>query len=76
MSIPEINDYKFWIGEIEKIMADGGGPFTRKMIAAKLIESHPLSYREGMLHVSVAIEKDKYLERKFKSVTPGNWDLT
>lgn len=52
-----------------------GGPFTRKMIAKVMIKTHPLSYRESMLYVSYAIEKDKSLERKFKSVTPGNWDL-
>jgi hypothetical protein len=75
MSVPEINNHAFWIEEIAKIMATGQGPFTRKMIAEKLIEIHPLSYREGMLYISCAIEKDKHLERKFKSLKPGNWDL-
>jgi hypothetical protein len=42
------------------------------MIAEKLFEIHPLSYREGMLYISCAIEKDKHLKRKFKSLKPGN----
>lgn len=67
---------EFWISEIRNIMAKGTGPFTRKMIAKQLAETHNLSWQELMLNISIAIQADK--RRKvsiFKSAGQGWWDL-
>lgn len=66
-------DSKIWIAEVHRIMKKGGGPFTRKMIALPLAESHKLYHQEAMLYVSIAIQADK--GKLFKRVKPGWWDL-
>lgn len=54
-------------------MQAGSGPFTRKMIAEKLEETHNLYHQEAMLNVSIAIQADK--GKVFKRVQPGWWEL-
>lgn len=61
------------ITEVQKIMKAGAGPFTRKMIAEKLEETHKLYHQEAMLNVSIAIQSDK--GKVFKRTQPGWWDL-
>jgi hypothetical protein len=61
------------IAEVHAIMKQGTGPFTRKMIATVLEETHNLYHQEAMLNVSIAIQADK--GKLFKRVKPGWWDL-
>lgn len=61
------------ITEVQIIMQQGAGPFTRKMIATVLEEKHNLYHQEAMLNVSIAIQADK--GKVFKRVRPGWWDL-
>lgn len=61
------------IKEVQKVMAKGAGPFTRKMIATVLEEKHNLYHQEAMLFASIAIQADK--GRVFKRVKLGWRDL-
>lgn len=65
-----------FIRDIANIMSKGGGPFTKKMLAASLLEIYPdLSHQELMLKIGGAIQDDKFANNRFKSVTQGYWDL-
>lgn len=67
---------QFWIEEVRKVMAKGGGPFRRLMIAQQLMKWHDISHQEAMLNVSVAIQFDKKNKpRLFKIARPGWWEL-
>lgn len=61
------------ITEVQNIMKANTGPFTRKMIALQLAESHNLYHQESMLNVSIAIQEDA--GKLFKRVKPGWWEL-
>lgn len=65
-----------FIRDIAEIMAKGGGPFTKKMLAAGLAEIYPdLSRQEIMLKIGGAIQDDKYAGKRFKSAGQGYWEL-
>lgn len=65
-----------FIRDIVEIMSKGGGPFTKKMLAAGLSEIYPtLSRQEIMLQIGSAIQDDKFAGKRFKSVRQGYWDL-
>lgn len=65
-----------FIRDIARIMSKGGGPFTKKMLAARLAEIYPdLSHQEIMLQIGSAIQDDKFAGKRFKSARQGFWDL-
>jgi hypothetical protein len=52
------------------------GPFTKIMLCNLLHEKYPKLYlQELKTIVSGAIQADKYINRRFRLVTPGWWDL-
>jgi hypothetical protein len=65
-----------YIRDIEKIMRNGQGPFTRKQLGAELSKLYPsLSTQEISLQVSCAIQDDKMINKRFRFVRTGYWDL-
>jgi len=72
-SIPTESVY---IRDLARIMANGTGPFGRKYLAEELKKVHKeFSIQQALNEVSCAIESDKHINRRFKRVIPGGWDL-
>lgn len=72
-SAPEESRY---IRDLARIMANGTGPFSRKYLAEELKKVHKgLAIQEALNEVSCAIESDKHINKRFKRVIPGGWDL-
>lgn len=64
------------IRELAAIMAKGGGPFTRKMLAEQLSELHPTRYYQELMNdIFGAIIIDRYVNKRFKTVSHGWYAL-
>jgi len=57
-------------------MADGIGPFTRRMLAEELQRKFNISHQDAMIEVSYALLADKKTGKRFVMVRPGWYDLT
>jgi hypothetical protein len=65
-----------YIRDLEQIMQNGQGPFTRKQLIAELSKLYPhLPTSEISLQVSCAIQDDKKIKKRFRFVRQGYWDL-
>lgn len=65
-----------YIRDIARIMANGAGPFSRSYLTEELHKIHKhLSIQQLRNEVSCAMESDKHINKRFKRVIPGGWEL-
>jgi hypothetical protein len=65
-----------YIRDIAEIMAAITGPFTKIMLCEHLSKKYPKLYLQELKNiVAGAIQSDKHINKRFKMVTPGRWDL-
>jgi hypothetical protein len=65
-----------YIRDLAEIMASNQGPFTKIMLCELLHKKYPKLYLQELKAViSGAIQSDKYINRRFRLVKPGWWDL-
>jgi hypothetical protein len=64
-----------YIRDLARIMKNGEGPFSKAYLVEQLHKMHKnKTVQELKLEVSLAIESDKHINKRFKRVE-GGWDL-